>query len=172
MKKYETRRQAILQCLQRQKSPITGSALADRFHVTRQIIVGDIADLRASGYPITSTPKGYILIPYESPGIRKSVVCKHSVGELRTELEIIVGHGGILHNVVVDHDVYGTLEAQLYITSQDDIETYLATMKKGESSLLCSLCGGIHTHVIETKTRKDMEKIINALSEASLLKGE
>ena len=41
----ENRRQEIFQLLQESDEPLTGSALALRFHVTRQIIVKDIERL-------------------------------------------------------------------------------------------------------------------------------
>ena len=45
----EERRQAILDFLQRSARPVSAGALAERFSVSRQIIVGDVALLRAAG---------------------------------------------------------------------------------------------------------------------------
>lgn len=41
--------------------PVSASVLAARFSVSRQIIVGDIALLRAGGLDIAATPRGYLL---------------------------------------------------------------------------------------------------------------
>ena len=57
----ESRRQNIIQILMQSKAPVSAGRLAARFGVSRQIIVGDIALLRASGTDITATPRGYIL---------------------------------------------------------------------------------------------------------------
>ena len=45
----EERRQAIRELLQRAKQPVSATALAAQFSVSRQIIVGDIALRRAAG---------------------------------------------------------------------------------------------------------------------------
>ena len=57
----DSRRKEILQLLERQSGPLSAGRLAGRLGVSRQIIVGDIALLRASGTDITATPRGYIL---------------------------------------------------------------------------------------------------------------
>ena len=45
----QTRRQAIAKRLEEEQTPISATTLAKEFSVSRQIIVGDIALLRASG---------------------------------------------------------------------------------------------------------------------------
>ena len=64
----ESRRQAILNQLAQANAPLSASALATRFSVSRQIIVGDIALLRAAGADISATPRGYLL-HQEQPGL-------------------------------------------------------------------------------------------------------
>ena len=54
------RRTDLLQLLKTAETPLNGQILAEKFHVTRQIIVQDIAVLRADGAPIISTNRGYI----------------------------------------------------------------------------------------------------------------
>ena len=55
------RRQAILEQLKRAEKPVSATALARQYGVSRQIIVGDVALLRAGGEPISATPRGYVL---------------------------------------------------------------------------------------------------------------
>ena len=55
----QERRQEILKLLHQSAHPISASALAERFSVTRQVIVGDIALLRSGGADILATPRGY-----------------------------------------------------------------------------------------------------------------
>lgn len=57
----QERRQEILKLLHQSAHPISASALAERFSVTRQVIVGDIALLRSSGADILATPRGYCI---------------------------------------------------------------------------------------------------------------
>ncbi len=78
--------------LQSTDSPVSAS-LAKEFGVSRQIIVGDIAILRAEGYDIKQPlvdmcPRDY----FQSIGI----VCKHDSSKILEELNAIVDCGGIL----------------------------------------------------------------------------
>ena len=57
----EERRQAILNTLLNAGHPVSASALARQFSVSRQIVVGDVALLRAAGANISATPRGYVL---------------------------------------------------------------------------------------------------------------
>ena len=57
----QERRQAIARRLERARSPVSATALAREFSVSRQIIVGDVAILRAGGQGITATPRGYMV---------------------------------------------------------------------------------------------------------------
>ena len=55
------RREEILTILRESGQPVSASAIAARVHVSRQIVVGDVALLRASGAEIQATPRGYLL---------------------------------------------------------------------------------------------------------------
>ena len=57
----EERRSQILSLLQDTDTPLSGTALAKLFHVSRQVIVQDIALMRAENNGIISTNKGYLL---------------------------------------------------------------------------------------------------------------
>lgn len=54
------RREEILKLLSGSPSPITGAALANKFGVSRQVIIQDIALLRAGKHSIIATTNGYI----------------------------------------------------------------------------------------------------------------
>ena len=56
--------------------PVSAAALARRFSVSRQIIVGDIALLRASGADISATPRGYVILP-AATGLVRRVAVQH-----------------------------------------------------------------------------------------------
>ena len=55
------RRREILKILQNADSPVAARALASRFGVSRQVIVQDLAVIRASTPEILSTTKGYVM---------------------------------------------------------------------------------------------------------------
>ena len=56
----KTRRKEILNIIKYNMEPVSGSALAKKLNVSRQVIVQDIALLRAENNDIISTHKGYI----------------------------------------------------------------------------------------------------------------
>ncbi|NLC83886.1 MAG: HTH domain-containing protein, partial [Ruminococcaceae bacterium] len=53
------RREEIATLLIGAAEPISAGTLAVQFSVSRQVIVGDIALLRAAGIDIQATPRGY-----------------------------------------------------------------------------------------------------------------
>ena len=55
------RRDNIVKLLLNSSIPIKGTDIADKYNVTRQVIVKDIAILRAKGFNIMATPDGYIV---------------------------------------------------------------------------------------------------------------
>ena len=91
----DERRKAIADVLRAADAPVSASALAEKFSVSRQIIVGDIALLRSSGEEILATPRGYVT-PKEAHGILRRVAVKHTPQEMEAEL-----------NAIVDKRLYG-----------------------------------------------------------------
>ena len=66
----DIRREKIIEIMSNQKEPVSGSDLAKKFSVSRQVIVQDIALLRATNKNILSTNKGYFLYnPGKGPQI-------------------------------------------------------------------------------------------------------
>lgn len=59
----ETRREQILKKLQNTETVLSGAALAKEFQISRQVVVQDIALLRAAGYEIEATNRGYRMLP-------------------------------------------------------------------------------------------------------------
>ena len=57
----EARRKEILNYIQSSTGPVSGSRLSEEFHVSRQVIVQDVALLRAANQDIVSTNRGYVL---------------------------------------------------------------------------------------------------------------
>ena len=112
------RREKIVQRIFESESPISGKRLAQEFQVSRQVIVQDIALLRANQVQIVSTHRGYVLprVSSENVSVRRNVQVYHTDEQTRDELETIVDFGGNVIDVSVEHDVYGPFRAELSIS--------------------------------------------------------
>lgn len=165
----EERRKMIVDMLSRADGPIRGADLARRCRVSRQIVVGDVAVLRASGVKIISTPRGYQMNLHDGTGIRRMFVVCHGPEKMRAELEAIVDNGGYVHNVIVEHEVYGFLEGTLNLRSRRDIDHYMHRMEASHSELLSRISGGIHSHLVEAGSEEDLDAIEKALDELGVL---
>lgn len=163
------RREKILQILQESSSAVTGTALSKACNVSRQIIVGDVAILRAQGIAIISTPRGYQLVTPAAPGCTQVFVCCHGSDLMEAELSAIVDNGGIVHNVVIEHDVYGNLEGTLNLHSRRDIQQYIKRMHDSHAEMLSTISGGIHTHLVEAATEEELDAISQALRDVGVL---
>ncbi|WP_301860870.1 transcription repressor NadR [uncultured Megasphaera sp.] len=163
------RRDQLIAMLQSAQGAITGTELSQRCGVSRQVIVGDIAILRAQGQPIVSTPRGYQLAGAASSGIQRVFVCCHGMEQMRAELEAIVDNGGIVRNVVIEHEIYGNLEGTLNLHSRRDVQQFICKIENSPDDLLSSISGGIHTHLVEAASEEEMDAIAEALKEAGVL---
>lgn len=157
------RRKRIVQILTNAKGAVTGTELSQQCDVSRQIIVGDVAILRAEGLGIVSTPRGYQLIGDILPGVQHVFVCCHDMELMQAELEAIVDNGGVVHNVVIEHEVYGNLEGTLNLRSRRDVKQYVRKMKDSQAELLSRISGGIHTHLVTAACQEDIDAIQEAL---------
>ena len=73
------RRRAIARALEDARRPVAASVLGERFGVSRQIVVGDVALLRAAGLEITATPRGYVLGAGAQAGEQRTVAVSHGI---------------------------------------------------------------------------------------------
>ena len=149
--------------------PKKGQELAEELGVTRQVIVKDIAILRASGIDIIATPEGYMLSKKEKNDIERIVAVNHSREEIKDELEIIVKYGGIVKDVVVEHSLYGEIKAMLMLKTLYDVQSFVNKIEAYQAEPLSSLTRGVHLHTIEAENEKDMEKIIHDLKSKGYL---
>ena len=132
-------------------TPIAGHELAALLKVSRQVIVQDIALLRAEGLPIIATPRGYLFWEKPTGSIRTVVAVKHPSDPpvVRDELTTMVKSGVSVINVIVAHPLYGELVGNLNLNSEDDVDRFLQNMLALEASLLSELTDGVHLHTIE-----------------------
>ncbi len=166
-----SRRQAILDRLRTADRPVSASALAAGLNVSRQIIVGDIALLRAGGAEISATPRGYVL-PRATDGITRTIACRHTLAQTGQELDILVDNGCTVLDVIVEHPVYGQLTGQLQISSRYDVEQFLVRVRDSDAAPLSMLTGGLHLHTLCCPNEDAYTRACAALKAAGLLLGD
>jgi hypothetical protein len=165
------RRKEILEILKQGKGPIKGTDLADRLGVTRQVIVQDIAILRAAGEDIIATPRGYIFInPVQTDAITRTIVCRHHTHEeIEQELTTIVDLGGSIIDVIIEHPVYGEKRGVLMISSRQDVRDFMKSIENECAQPLSSLTGGVHLHTIQVKNEESFKRIREELMKRDFL---
>jgi transcriptional regulator of NAD metabolism len=166
----EKRRIKILNILNNQKDAISGSTLAKKLNVSRQIIVQDIPLLRATNKQILSTNKGYILFHQEiSSKCKRVYKVKHKNDEMLDELYTIVDAGGELINVVVEHPIYGQILVDLVIKNRVDAENFVSAVEKYKTKPLTALTDGVHFHTVEGANKNVLDLIEKKLMKKGYL---
>lgn len=167
----EQRRERIVETLGGSSRPVSGTELARNFGVSRQVIVQDIALLRATNKNILSTNKGYLLFePGKAEGeIRKALCIRHTTEQVLDEFYTIVDLGGKILDVVVEHEIYGQISVDLIIANRQDAEEFYEKMRKSRVTPLKELTQNVHYHTIVTGSEAAMEKIERALLEKGYL---
>ncbi len=161
------RRALITKTLEGKNNAISAAKLASLCSVSRQVIVQDIALIRASGYDIISTSRGYILHTPEA--VSRVIKVRHTDEQLQEELNAIVDLGGCVENVLVHHRVYGTLEAHLGIDSRLKVEEFLENIRSGKSKPLKNITSDYHYHKITADSEKTLDMIQNDLKNRGFL---
>ena len=165
----EQRRKCIIDKLKNSNVPVSATAFAEEFGVTRQIVVADIALLRASGFSIRAEHKGYVLDKQNNDGLLKHIVVKHDQKHVLDELYAIVDNGGKVVDVIVDHSVYGKISAELNLSSRYDANCFVEKIAQTGASPLSILTEGIHVHTILVKDQDSFERIKTQLDKMGIL---
>ena len=164
----EERRQAICDSLQASHQPISAATLAARFSVSRQIVVGDVALLRAAGANISATPRGYVVLR-EAGGLVRQVACQHDAAGMEAELNAMVDQGCTVLDVIVDHPIYGQLTGPLQLSSRYDVSQFIARCARAEARPLSDLTGGIHLHTLSCPSEDAFQRVRTALHAMGVL---
>ena len=163
------RRAQIAALLERAEAPVSAASLASKLGVSRQVIVGDIALLRASGANITATPRGYITERGRG-GLCRTVACIHnSLADMERELNIMVDNGCTVLDVVIEHAVYGQLTGELRLTSRHDVRQFIGRITAEQAPPLSTLTGGIHLHTLLCPSDEVYERTVRELDAAGIL---
>lgn len=163
------RRSKIKEILKNSNTPISGSYLSKELDVSRQIIVQDIALLRAEGIDIIATPQGYIIPSFKKENILKIIPCIHNKDQIEEELKIIISLGGKVLDVMVEHPIYGEIKGMLMLKSFYDIEQFMNKLNNSISEPLLVLTGGVHLHTIEVENEQILKLIESELSKKGYL---
>ena len=161
------RRAKILKILQMSSQPVAGKEFAAKFGVSRQVIVQDMAVLRASTPGILSTTRSYSL--------QKELLCTrefklwHPQEETSRELNLIVDCGGSVKNTSISHRVYGRVTVDMDIHSRQDVAEFIDNLKDSQSSVLSSATSGYHYHLVEAASEERLDLIEQRLREAGFL---
>ena len=160
--KAAERRKSIANLLISSDSAVPGGRLSEMFGVSRQIIVQDIAVLKASGYDILSTHSGYVV--QDTPLKERVFKVYHTTHQTEDELNTIVELGGTVVDVFVWHKVYGKMSAPLNIFSRLHIDQFIEGVRSGKSVELMSITGGFHYHTVRAESEQILDNIEHALS--------
>ncbi len=163
----KARREEIVKILKNSDKPVSGIELAKRLDVSRQVIVQDMALIRANGVEIVSTNRGYVVQDEKSVSRVFKVV--HTDDEVEEELHLFVDHGGKVEDVFVFHKVYGVIKANMNIRSRRDVKRYMEEISTGKSTNLKNLTSNFHYHTIVAEDEQTLDMIQEELSKRGFL---
>ncbi|WEG14064.1 transcription repressor NadR [Pullulanibacillus sp. KACC 23026] len=166
----DERRERLLGWLKETRNPITGSELARRTKVSRQVIVQDISLLKAKNEPIIATAQGYVYINQDfSAMVSKVIACKHTPEQTEQELTIMVDHGVTVKDVIVEHPVYGEITANLRLSNRREVQHFLSRIQQSNASLLSNLTDGIHLHTLVATNEAALIRVERELEKEGFL---
>lgn len=161
------RREQILKILKNSDKPVSGIELAKQLEVSRQVIVQDMALIRANGVEIVSTNRGYVI--QEEKRVSRVFKVIHTDEEVEEELNLFVDHGGKVEDVFVFHKVYGIIKATMNIKSRRDVKHYMEEISSGKSTNLKNLTSNFHYHTITVEDEQTLDLIQEELSQRGFL---
>jgi len=163
----EERRTKIIELLKASNTPLSGTSLAGQLGVSRQVIVQDMALLRANSHTIVSTNQGYLLS--EDATVSRVFKVIHTDEQVEEELSLIVDCGGRVDDVFVSHKIYDIVKAPMNIRSRLDIRRFMDRLNSGKSSLLKNVTGGYHYHTVSADSEEILDYILQELDKKGFL---
>ncbi len=149
-------------------TPVAARTLATRYGVSRQVIVQDIAVIRAAHPSVISTSRGYVRQKTE-PSCTREFKVRHGDDRSTQEMNLIVDCGGWIKTTSISHRVYGRVTVELDIHSRQDVLEFLQRFKDSSSSMLSTVTDGYHYHLIEAATNERLDLIEHELKEQGFL---
>ena len=169
MQEGEARRAQLLSILTNSTAPISGTALSRTLGVSRQVIVQDIALLRAVNKNILATTKGYVLYNRQSEACHRIYCVNHTDDAIADELNTIVDNGGKVLDVIIEHEIYGQITANLILENRRDVAEFCGRLKHSNAKPLNLIAGGTHYHTVEARSEVMLDNIERALREKGYL---
>lgn len=166
------RRKSLITWLKEVETPITGTDLAKRANVSRQVIVQDISLLKAQNYPIIATSNGYLYMQHtdkHNNEFERVIACHHDSNQTKEELYTIVDFGVTVKDVIIEHPIYGDLKASLLVSSRAEVDQFVKRIEEENAPYLLKLTGGIHNHTITANDEQKIEQAIEALKNKDFL---
>ena len=160
-------REQILKILKNSDKPVAGTELAKQLQVSRQVIVQDMALIRANGVEILSTNRGYVIDEERTASRVFKVI--HTDGQVEEELNLFVDLGGKVEDVFVFHKVYGVIKASMNIKSRRDVKNYMEGISTGKSTNLKNLTSDYHYHTITADDEQTLDMIQEELRQRGFL---
>ena len=167
----EQRRVEILRLLKESGTPLSGAALAKELGVSRQVIVQDIALIRAENHNILSTNKGYICRAQsdELSQPKRVFRVRHTTQEVLDEFLIVLELGGTVLDVAVEHELYGQIRVDLLIETTQDAKEFVQKLSICKDNPLKVLTDDCHYHTVSAPSEKLLDLIQNELSAKGFL---
>lgn len=162
------RREKILARLEAAEGAISASKLAAECAVSRQIIVGDVALLRAAGHEILATPHGYICERAQT-GVVCQVACRHAADEMQQELNAMVDQGCTVLDVIVSHPIYGQLTGPLNLSNRYEVAAFIDKAASEAAQPISALTDGIHLHTLRCPDEAAVARVRRALADLGML---
>ncbi|MCL2033533.1 MAG: transcription repressor NadR [Oscillospiraceae bacterium] len=160
----DLRREQILNIINREEAPVSASSLAKTLSVSRQVIVGDVALLRAQGHEILATARGYMISKFkEANQYLGKVACCHKPENTKSELYTIVDLEAIVVNTIVEHNIYGEITGSLNLNGRADVDAFMNQVESSKVKLLSELTMGLHLHTIACRDKSHFEQVCRSL---------
>ncbi|MDA1477431.1 transcription repressor NadR [Bacillus changyiensis] len=166
------RRKQLLIWLKESQTPLTGSELAKKSAVSRQVIVQDISLLKAKNEPIIATSQGYLYLhsqTSEKQPVTRIIACEHGPERAEEELNLIVDFGVTVKDVIIEHPVYGDLTASIRVSTRKEVSDFIKKISSTNAAYLSQLTNGTHLHTLEAATDEKIDQACEALKKANIL---
>lgn len=159
----EKRKKLIMEQLQNNQKPLDAEYFSQLLGVSQQVVVGDIALLRASGSKVIATPGGYLLDPSDKDTYL--IPCQHKAEDMEDEIRTIVSYGCGVVDVIVEHSLYGQISGSLHLYDQQDVDVFLRKMQSSQAQPLSQITNNVHLHHIKAPSLERFHQLENALKE-------
>ena len=159
----QARRKRLIEIIKQADKPVSGTALANELDVSRQVVVTDIALIRANGIDIISTNRGYVINSENK--CKRIIKSRHTDDEILDELFTIVDNGGCAESIIINHRYYNRLEAPRNVSSRREAKEFMEAIESGKSKSLSSATSGYHYHIISADSEDTLDVIEQELKE-------